>query len=195
MRRIAAALVVGLATLAACSSDGGGAVTTDATTATTEKPGVLIPPPSQTGEPEGVQSFTGLEQTHVDTPVEYPQNPPVGGPHNPQWQTCGFYDKAIMKERGVHSMEHGAVWITFSPDLPGAQIELLKAIQAAGKEILVSPYEGLPTPIVATAWGKQLTFQTADDPKLAQFAAFYDDGPQTPETDTPCAQGVTDTVG
>jgi hypothetical protein len=195
MRRIAAALIVGLVTLAACSSDGSGATTTDGATTPTEKPGVLIPPPSQTGEPEGVQTFTGLEQTHVDTPVDYPQNPPVGGPHNPKWQTCAFYDKPIMKERGVHSMEHGAVWITYAPDLPAAQIDLLKAIQAAGKEILVSPYEGLPTPIVASAWGKQLTFQTADDPKLAQFAKFYDDGPQTPETNTPCAQGLTDTLG
>ncbi len=195
MRRIAAVLLVGLTLLAACSSDGGGVVATDDATTPTEKPGAIIPPPSQVVEPEGVQTFTGLEQTHVDTPVDYPQNPPVGGPHNPQWQTCAFYDKPIMKERGVHSMEHGAVWITYTPGLPAAQLDILKELQAAGKEVLVTPYEGLPSPLVATAWGKQLTLQTADDPKLVQFVQYFDDGPQTPETNTPCAQGVTETVG
>ena len=60
-------------------------------------------------EPEGTQTFTDLERTHVDTPVDYPQTPPVGGPHNPVWQTCGFYDVEFPKERGVNTMEHGAV--------------------------------------------------------------------------------------
>jgi hypothetical protein len=193
MRRIAAVLLVGLTLLAACSSDGGGAVTTDVTTPPTEKPGAIIPPPSQNVEPEGVQTFTGLEQTHVDTPVEYPQNPPVGGPHNPQWQTCAFYDKPIMKERGVHSMEHGAVWITYSADLPADQIEILKSLQAGGKEVLVTRYDGLPTPVVASAWGKQLQLESATDARLAQFVSFFDDGPQTPELNTPCDGGTTDT--
>jgi hypothetical protein len=189
MRRLAAVLLVGACALAACSSDGGGSP------ATTENPGAVIPPPGQTGEPEGTQTFTKLEQTHVDTPVDYPQNPPVGGPHNPVWQTCAFYDKPIMKERGVHSMEHGAVWITYTPGLPQAQIDILKALQASGKEVLVTPYAGLPTPIVASAWGKQLQLQSADDPKLAQFVTYFDDGPQTPEKNTPCSQGTTETVG
>jgi hypothetical protein len=47
--------------------------------------------------------------------VDYPQSPPVGGPHNPIWQNCGFYSKPVRDEYAVHSMEHGAVWITYSP--------------------------------------------------------------------------------
>lgn len=190
MRRLAAVLIIGLVTLTACSddnqSDG------DVGTMPTEAPGFTTVAPAG-GEPEGTQTFTGLEQTHVDTPVNYPQNPPVGGPHNPVWQTCAFYDTPIPKERGVHSMEHGAVWITYSADLPAAQIDILKSLQAGGKEVLVSPYEGLPTPVVASAWGKQLQLQTADDPRLAQFVSYFDDGPQTPELNTPCDGGTSDT--
>lgn len=193
MRRFVAALFVGSLVLAACSdenqSDG------DTATMPTDAPGNTDGSASPDGEPAGTQTFTDLEQTHVDTPVDYPQTPPVGGPHNPVWQTCAFYDTAIMTERGVHSMEHGAVWITYSPDLGAAAIDALKALQAGGEEVLVSPFEGLPTPIVASAWGKQLQVDTADDPALAQFVRYFDDGPQTPEKNTPCAQGTDETVG
>lgn len=193
MRRIAAALFVGTLVLAACSdgnqSDG------DTGTMPTDAPGNTDGTASPDGEPAGTQTFTDLEQTHVDTPVDYPQTPPVGGPHNPVWQTCAFYDATIMTERGVHSMEHGAVWITYSPDLDAASIDTLKALQASGEEVLVSPFEGLPTPVVASAWGKQLQVDSADDPALAQFVRYFDDGPQTPEKNTPCAQGTDETVG
>ena len=193
MRRFVAALFVGSLVLAACSdenqSDG------DTATMPTDAPGNTDGSASPDGEPAGTQTFTDLEQTHVDTPVDYPQTPPVGGPHNPVWQTCAFYDTAIMTERGVHSMEHGAVWITYSPDLDAAAIDALKALQAGGEEVLVSPFEGLPTPIVASAWGKQLQVDTADDPALAQFVRYFDDGPQTPEKNTPGAQGTDETVG
>lgn len=184
-------VLLAVLSLAACSDDGGD----EGSDGTTGDTGVLIEPPGQNVEPEGTQTFTDLEQTHVDTPVDYAQTPPVGGPHNQQWQTCAFYDATIMTERGVHSLEHGAVWITYSPDLAADQLDILRALQASGQEVLVSPFEGLPTPIVASAWGKQLAVDTADDPGLAQFVAYFDDGPQTPEANTPCAEGTTETVG
>ena len=90
-------------------------------------------------------------------------------------------------------MEHGAVWITYTAGLPAADLAVLQALADGGNEVLVSPYTGLPTPIVASAWGKQLQLQSVNDPRLAQFVEFFDDGPQTPETNTPCAQGTTDT--
>ena len=56
----------------------------------------------------------------------------------------------------MHSMEHGAVWITYSPDLRQADRQVLTPSAATGDHILVSQYDGLPSPIVASAWGKQL---------------------------------------
>lgn len=155
---------------------------------------VPIGPTVPNVEPAGTKSFSDLDRNHVDTPVDYPQTPPVGGNHSPAWQTCDFYDSVIPSERGVHSMEHGAVWITFSPNLAPAEVEVLQALQAGGKEVLVSKYEGLPSPIVASAWGKQLEVQTASDPLLAQFVRYFDDGPQTPEVGTPCARGISETT-
>jgi hypothetical protein len=63
--------------------------------------------------PEGVEEFTvSPSHTAPDATVNYPQTPPVGGPHNPTWQTCAFYDKPVPSETAVHSLEHGAIWIT-----------------------------------------------------------------------------------
>jgi len=198
MRRSLSVLVVGLVLFSACSDSGTGADTTvTLAPGETTAPGATTAPDDSAaptpGEPEGTQTFTGLERTHVDTPVDYPQTPPVGGPHNPVWQTCGFYTAEFPNERGVHSMEHGAVWITYTAGLSAADLAVLKSFADNGKEVLVSPYTGLPSPVVASAWGKQLQLQSVTDPRLAQFVEVFDDGPQTPEKNTPCAQGTTDT--
>lgn len=152
---------------------------------------LTLPTPTPGGKPPaGVQIFEGLSQEHVDTPVEYPQSPPVGGPHAfpPNWQTCKFYDSPVPNEQAVHSLEHGAVWITYSPDLPANQVALLR--QLAGGHVLVSQYKGLTSPLVATAWGRQLPIQAATDVALVDFIAAFEEGPQTPELGAPCEGGT-----
>ncbi|CAN5571018.1 DUF3105 domain-containing protein [soil metagenome] len=184
MPRFAVVLTSSLLVLCACSDD----KPTSGATTDISAPGTGTP-----GEPEGTVTYTDLDRTHVDTPVDYPQTPPVGGPHSPVWQTCQFYDVEFPKERGVHSMEHGAVWITFDPDLAAADVAVLAQFAETGKEVLVSPFTGLPAPIVASAWGKQLLIESVTDPRLAQFVSYFDDGSQTPELNTPCSQGTTET--
>jgi hypothetical protein len=175
MRRLAVFVLIPLA-LVACGSD--------SKTASTQAPGASAAP--LPGEPEGTKTFTGLARNHVDTPVEYPQTPPVGGNHNAVWQDCQYYDTSVPNERAVHSLEHGAVWITYSPDTSQADRDVLKALAATGDHILVSEYDGLPSPIVATAWGKQLQLQSVSDPRLQQFVNFFQSGPQTPEPGVTC---------
>ncbi len=135
--------------------------------------------------PSGVQTYGELSQDHLATPVDYPQNPPVGGDHSPDPQTCGAYGQPIPNERGVHSMEHGAVWITHRPDLPGPQVSRLRSL-ARQSHVLVSPYPGLPAPVVASAWGRQVQLESADDPRLQQFLTQFRQGPQTPEPGASC---------
>lgn len=140
--------------------------------------------------PTGVQTFANLSRDHVPGPVTYPQTPPVGGAHNPAWLNCGTYTSPVPNENAVHSLEHGAVWITYRPGLPDAELTGLRTTVAGQRYVILSPYPGLPTPIVASAWGVQLRLDNASDPRLAQFIRAYQQGPQTPEPGAPCAGGT-----
>ena len=75
-----------------------------------------------------MRSYSDLSRNHTQVTVNYPQTPPVGGNHNPVWQNCGFYSKPVRNENAVHSMEHGAVWITYRPALPQSQVEKIKGL-------------------------------------------------------------------
>jgi hypothetical protein len=139
--------------------------------------------------PSGVTSFKNLSRAHTGEPVNYPQTPPVGGPHAEMWQNCGFYSKPVLSENAVHSLEHGAVWITYSLDLPKEQVETIGSL-AGQSYVLASPYPGLPSPVVASAWGKQLKLDSPSDSRLERFVSAYRQGPQTPEPGAPCSGGV-----
>jgi hypothetical protein len=86
-------------------------------------------------------------------------------------------------------MEHGAVWVTYSPDLPAAQVEKLRRAIPDTYAVL-SPYPGIKAPVVASAWGKQLSLSGPDDPRLAAFVRAYRQGPQTPEPGASCTGGT-----
>ena len=151
---------------------------------------VVVPALAQTPPPEGVQSFSVLDKYHTEEPVPYSQIPPVGGPHDPVLQNCGFYDTPVRDENAAHSLEHGAVWITYSPDLPTDQVELLRALANSHTHVLVSPYPDLPAWLVASAWGEQLWLEGAYDPRLEQFVSAFEQGPQNPEPGAPCSGGI-----
>jgi hypothetical protein len=131
---------------------------------------------------------------HVGGPIVYKESPPVGGPHNIVWQNCGIYDAPIHNEHAVHSMEHGAVWITYRPGLPADQVQMLKTV-AADDFMLLSPYPGLPAPVVASAWNHQITLDGASDPRLQAFIDQYKTNPATtPEFGAPCTGGIATTA-
>jgi hypothetical protein len=60
----------------------------------------------------------------------------------------------VRNETAVHSMEHGAVWITCRPGLPTEQVDKLRELATSKTYVLASPYPDLPAPVVASAWGK-----------------------------------------
>lgn len=134
-----------------------------------------------------------LEAGHVQDPVTYGQNPPAGGPHYSTWQNCGYYSAPIVNEYAAHSLEHGAVWITYRPDLPADQVEILRQ-KADQTFVLVSPYpEDLPAPIVASAWGRQMTLDSADDDALDAFLREFRQGSNAPEVGASCTSTMTST--
>lgn len=143
---------------------------------------------------DGVASAKYPGGMHVQTKVAYKENPPMGGEHNPAWQNCGIYDQPVNSENAVHSMEHGAAWITYRPDLPKDQVAKLKEM-AAKDYMLLSPYPGLPAKIVVSSWNKQLRLESADDPRLPKYIAKYrNNSTETPEFGSSCSGGVNTTT-
>lgn len=131
-----------------------------------------------------------VEQGHVETPVDYAQTPPAGGEHAPEWLNCGVYQEAVPNENAVHAMEHGAVWVTYRPDLAPADVDALRSKLRGRPYTVLSPYAELPAPVVASAWGTQLAMDGAGDSRLDAFLKSYVQGPQAPEPGAVCTGGI-----
>ena len=141
------------------------------------------------GSQAGVETYPVTDQSHVEGAVTYEQTPPVGGPHSSVWQNCGVYEEPIANENAVHSMEHGAVWITHNPELPASDIEALRSVGEGNPYVLVSPHPDV-SGVVASAWTKQLSLDTMDESRLREFVTNFAQGPQTPEPGAPCTGGI-----
>ena len=126
---------------------------------------------------------------HVDGKVQYEQTPPAGGDHAPAWLNCGTYTKPVPNENAVHSLEHGAVWITYHPKLAIGDLDRLLDVVPLEYTIM-SPYPGLSTQIVVSAWGRQLALSNPADPRMLEFIRRFRLGPEAPEAGAPCAGGV-----
>jgi len=128
------------------------------------------------------------EVVHVEGEVEYVTSPGVGGNHAAGWQNCGFYTVPLIEEQAVHSLEHGAVWITYNDSTTDIDKLVLETISLKEEHTLVSPYPGQESPIVMSAWGRQVSLESLDDPLFEQFIDMYrGEGPTTPEPGAACS--------
>src|SRR5215211_5035029 len=89
-----------------------------------KKPDPAQPPPEN--PPRGVETFPATTNRIVEGDVEYERRPPTNGDHAPLWQNCGFYAESIRDENAVHSLDHGAVWVTYRKELPEDQLDTLR---------------------------------------------------------------------
>ena len=140
---------------------------------------------------EGLEKFPGLTANHVDTTVDYEgvygMTPPAGGDHNGVWLNCGIYDQPVPNERAVHALEHGAVWVTYDPDkVSDGELDSLRN-KLPSTYIVLSPFPGLPSPVVASAWGNQVQLDGADDERLGQFIDKFWKAGDAPEIGAACS--------
>lgn len=142
---------------------------------------------------EGVETFTNTAN-HVETDVEYEQTPPAGGDHNAMWLNCGVYTQPVPNVNAVHSLEHGAVWITYDPAQVSADDIAALEDELPSTYTLLSPYEGMDTPIAVSAWNAQLKVDSADDERIEQFVKAYWKSTNAPEPNAACT-GAYDAPG
>jgi hypothetical protein len=135
---------------------------------------------------------TITSRNHKTGSLTYSTNPPVGGDHNPRWENCtgNVYTEPIPKEHAVHSLEHGAVWITYKQGLPADQVEKL-ADKVNGQDyMLMSPIANLDKNVSLQAWGYQLKVDTVDDSRIDDFIKALRMNASV-EPGATCSSGVT----
>ena len=152
-----------------------------------EKPDAARPLPEN--PPNGIEIYPATTNHTVEGPIDYERHPPTNGDHDPLWQNCGFYEEPIEDRHAVHSMDHGVVWITYRSDLPERQI---KSLRPYGKEnyVIVSPYPGQDSPVIATSWRVQLELNDSDDPRLRRFVNQFRISELAPLSGNRCTLGV-----
>jgi hypothetical protein len=138
--------------------------------------------------PEGIEVYDATTNELVEN-ASYDRSPPTNGDHDPLWQNCGFYDEPVDDATAVHSLDHGVVWITYSPDLAAEEVETLRRY---GTEpyVIISPYPQQEAPVIATSWRIQLELDGADDPRLRQFVDDFRVSEIAPLAGNGCTRGV-----
>ncbi|GAA3388946.1 DUF3105 domain-containing protein [Streptomyces roseoviridis] len=159
--------------------------------------GYLVTSDDSGGKPAapiaGERSWPDLGRNHVTGDIAYPMTPPVGGDHDPVWQNCdgNVYTTPIRDENAVHSLEHGAVWVTYTNKATAADVKTLSERVTETPYTLMSPRAEQSAPIVLTAWGQQVGVSSASDSRVDAFLDRHVQGPQAPEPGATCSGGVT----
>jgi hypothetical protein len=181
-RSLAAVGALSLALLVACGSSSSPAPSPSSSSSASPTPSASV---IATPDIAGVTVVNGLPHTHfLGVHLTYSHTPPLGGDHSPVPLTCAIYTQAVPNENAVHSLEHGAVWLTYLPGTDPAPLVALDAIDP--NYVLISPYPGQSSKVVATAWGLQLKVDSATDPRLRAFVEKYHGGSQGGEKGAVC---------
>lgn len=144
-----------------------------------------------------VQTFADQGQAHLaagDPAPIYNSNPPTSGTHASTSAVCGIYREPPSDVNLVHSLEHGVVIASYDPGIDESEREALEQFaRDAGTHVIVTPRDGMETPIALTAWTHLLALDTAD---LAAMEAFYGQYAQFgPERGVQCPFAVDQSQG
>ncbi|QNG21368.1 DUF3105 domain-containing protein [Rhodococcus triatomae] len=153
-------------------------------------------PGAESDDPASIEGITIVdyplaEHVTADQRVNYRFSPPIGGRHDSVWAQCTgtVYDVPIRSENAVHSLEHGAVWITYDPErLSGSALADLAARVDGSSYLLLSPYPGLEAPLSLQSWGHQLFVDDPEDERVGRFVRTLRQNPDThPEPGATCS--------
>lgn len=151
---------------------------------------VILSTPPPRGVPDGTEQVAVPPPAHVEGDIHADGDVPAGGPHSAVWQNCAFYDQEVRPENAVHSLEHGAVWITYRRDIAADDLDRLRGLIDPPDKVLISPLDGQEKPIVATAWANRLELESASDPRLEQFVNEFEGSTSAPEPGGSCTGGI-----
>ena len=119
------------------------------------------------------------------SPVVYTTNPPTSGPHYPSWAAFKWYSAPVPRGYLVHSLEHGAVVISYHCE-GGCESELATlaafldarpadplCVAPLKSRVIVVPDPALDVRFAAAAWGALLRADCLDTAALGAFLDTY----------------------
>jgi len=125
----------------------------------------------------------------VCSPLTYATNPPSSGNHYAIWAAYGTYDRVFPRGFWVHSLEHGAVVITYHcPEGCAAEIAEAQAFidglpadcGPTSRRVILTPDPDLDVRFAASAWGFTLRANCFDRAAFSDFFTMhYDHAPES----------------
>jgi hypothetical protein len=126
---------------------------------------------------------TGLLQEHVSvcSAVSYPDSPPAGGPHYPNWAAFRSYSFAVPRGFWVHDLEHGGVVYSYNcADGCADEVAQVQAMidalpvdpacpSTAPRRVVLTPDPLLDVRWGVSAWGFTLRADCVDTERFRQF--------------------------
>jgi hypothetical protein len=138
------------------------------------------------------------DRAHVTAAIQlsqYASVPPASGPHNPIPLGAGVYNSPPAIDRAIHSLEHGAAIVWYSPDASSAEVDKIKAFYGrnpVGTRVIVAPYDypdqgpagSLPpgTQMALVAWHHVQTCAQANAAAAFGFTSVWSAPPFTGKT-------------
>lgn len=121
------------------------------------------------GEQIQEQGREHIVQGSTDHPP-YNSNPPTSGPHWPNPAECKVYDEPVPDEAAIHSLEHGAIWITYK-DKDDKEIaeKLSNIVEKDPAKVLLSPRPENDSKIALASWTRLLKLEKFDESQISAF--------------------------
>ena len=144
-----------------------------------------------TSNPDGESSYLQgedipkLEAGHInqgEIVTTYNSNPPTSGPHLGNLQPCDFYNEEVPDEAVVHTLEHGAIWVTYKDkSLEGSMRSLFEKESA---KVIISPRSANDSAVAVASWGRLLKLDEFDENQILDF--IDSNRNNSPEPLAPC---------
>ena len=137
----------------------------------------------------GAHAIEGAQHMPLCSPLTYGTNPPSSGNHYAEWADYRAYERAIFRGFWVHSLEHGAMVITYNcpggcPDEVAAARAFIDALPADcgpnSRRLILTPDPELDVRWAASTWGYTLRANCFDrDAFSAFYTEHYDHAPES----------------
>lgn len=123
----------------------------------------FLPGGSGGDQPGVFYEAQGQDHVEIGFPFQYNSNPPTSGPHYKDPADWGVYREEIPDQVLIHNLEHGGIWIAYTPGIDPAIISALEEIaKEYDRKVIMTPRAANDADIAVAAWSRLDKFPVAE---------------------------------